>query len=164
MFLLWEEKKQIDGEMSHNYVYFLVTCQIVWPLPEEGFGGRVSSWSLITHSRMVLLWTEVGCGLFKNRDRGHSRRGAAQLCSDHTADSSCDFLSIMNLCLIFIHLAAVCAGGVCGTVVEDDFPSVSTSSWCHFAHIENIQMWVFMSSYYVKFFPPYFSISLKLFY
>lgn len=99
----------MDGEMNHSYVSFLVTCQIVWPRWEEGFGSRVSSWSLITHSRMVLLLTEVWCGLFKNKDRAHSRGWAAHVHSDHTEDHSCDFLTLMNLCLIWNYLAAVCA-------------------------------------------------------
>lgn len=124
----------MDGEMNHSYVSFLVTCQIVWPRWEEGFGSRVSSWSLITHSRMVLLLTEVWCGLFKNKDGAHSRGWAAHVHSDHTEDHSCDFLTLMNLCLIWIYLAAVCADSECGTVGEGDFPYVSVSLWCHFAH------------------------------
>lgn len=59
------------------------------------------------------------------------------------------FLTIMNLCLILTHLAAVCVGSACGTVGEGNFPYVPVSLWWHFTHKPTISRVGMFSSYFV---------------
>lgn len=111
---------------------------MVWPRWEE---SRVRSCSLITPSRMV--W----CGLFKNEDGAQSRGWAAHVSSDHTEDSSCDFLTVVNLSYLNSFCSGVCRQCVCGTVAEGDFPYVCASSLCHFDHRQKIShVWMFTAA------------------